>query len=55
MGGKLRDGYCVIGGVVKRETREFFDELVRQKMFDSRSDAVGRVLSDFEKNFKADD
>jgi len=47
MGGKLRDGYCVIGGVVTEGTREFFDELVAQKLFASRSEAIGHVLSQY--------
>jgi len=55
MSGKLRKGYCVIGGLVKKSTRDFYDELVRQKMFGSRSDAVGHVLSAYVKKFNADD
>lgn len=47
MGGDLKHGYCVIGGVVKVEVREFFDELVKRGEFESRSKAVGYVLTQY--------
>lgn len=54
MGGKPRKGYCVIGGLVKKSTREFYDELVRQKMFNSRSEAIGHVLNKYVKGYGQD-
>jgi hypothetical protein len=47
MGGRVKAGYCIIGGVVKEEVREFFDELVAKGNFESRSKAIGRVLTKF--------
>lgn len=47
MGGELREGFCVIGGVVKIEVRDFFDSLVKNGEFDSRSKAIGYVLTRF--------
>jgi len=47
MGGSLKQGYVIIGGVVKTEVREFFDELVEQGKFASRSQAVGHVLTEY--------
>jgi len=49
MGGKLRDGYVIVGGVVKKDVRGFFDELVRMGRFESRSGAIGHVLTEFAK------
>ena len=54
MGGNLRHGYCIIGGVVKLEVRKFFDELVEQGIFESRSKAVGHVLTEYMKRHKAE-
>lgn len=55
MGGDLKDGYCVIGGVVKLEVREFFDGLVSKDSFESRSQAVGHVLTEYMKKHQAND
>lgn len=51
MGGKLKDGYCIIGGVTKDEVKLFFDKLVEEKKFESRSKAIGNALTQFMKNY----
>jgi len=50
MGGRVKKGYVVIGGVVKEEVKDFFDTLVDEGKFESRSKAIGRVLTEFMKN-----
>jgi len=49
VGGSLRHGYVIIGGVVRLDIRKFFDELVEQGKFESRSKAVGHVLTEYAK------
>jgi Arc/MetJ-type ribon-helix-helix transcriptional regulator len=44
MGGKLRPGKCVVGGVVETEVRDFYDKLVRRGIFRTRSQAIGFAL-----------
>ena len=51
MGGKLKDGYCIIGGVTRDEVKLFFDKLVEEEKFASRSKAVGHTLTEFMKNY----
>ena len=50
MGGRVKKGYVVIGGVVKDEVKEFFDILVDEGKFESRSKAIGYVLTEFMKH-----
>jgi hypothetical protein len=47
MGGKLRDGFSIVGGVVTDDVKEFLDEMVRNGDFPSRSQAVGTIISEF--------
>ena len=54
MGGSLRHGYVIIGGVVKTEVREFFDELVKAGKFASRSQAVGHVLTEYARKHRVE-
>jgi len=50
MGGRVKKGYAVIGGVVKEEVKEFFDTLVDEGKFESRSKAIDYVLTEFMKH-----
>ena len=50
MGGRVKKGYAVIGGVAKDEVKEFFDTLVNEGKFESRSKAIGYVLTEFMKH-----
>jgi Arc/MetJ-type ribon-helix-helix transcriptional regulator len=52
MGGRVKAGYCMIGGVTQIEVREFFDNLVKQGKFESRSKAICHVLTEYMKNNK---
>lgn len=54
MGGALRDGYCIVGGVVKVEVKEFFDKLVSEGIFESRSKVIGHVLTEYTKRHKTE-
>ena len=54
MGGSLKQGYVIIGGVVRLEIRKFFDELVEQGKFESRSKAVGHVLTEYARKHGAE-
>jgi len=47
MGGSLRHGYVIIGGVVTKEIRDYYDGLVKAGKFASRSQAVGHVLTEY--------
>ena len=47
MGGSLRHGYVIIGGVVAEEIRDYYDNLVKAGKFASRSQAVGHVLTEY--------
>ena len=49
IGGYVKKGYTIIGGVVKDEVKFFFDKLVTEKRFESRSKAIGHVLTEFMK------
>ena len=51
MGGQVKNGFVIIGGVVREEVRDYFDKLVESKIFVSRSKAVGQVLTDFAKRY----
>ena len=50
MGGRVKKGYVVIGGVVKEEVKNFFDTLVNEGGFESRSKAICFVLTEFMKH-----
>ena len=50
MSGRVKKGYAVIGGVVKEEVKEFFDTLVDEGKSESRSKAIGYVLTEFMKH-----
>ncbi len=50
MGGRVKRGFVIIGGVVKEEVKEFFDTLVDEKKFESRSKAICYVLTEFMKH-----
>jgi len=54
MGGRVKRGYAIIGGVAKEEVKEFFDTLVNEGKFESRSKAIGWVLTEFMKNYPAE-
>ena len=47
MGGRVKVGYCIIGGVVKVDVKTFFDKLVHQGKFQSRSQAIGNILTEY--------
>ena len=47
MGGAVKNGYTIIGGVVRNEVKMFFDRLVQEKKFESRSKAVCFVLTEY--------
>jgi len=47
MGGSLKQGYVIIGGVVAEEIRDYYDNLVKAGKFASRSQAVGHVLTEY--------
>ena len=47
MGGRVKKGDFVIGGVVGKEVRDFFDSLVSNGKFESRSKAIGHVLTEY--------
>lgn len=47
MGGSVKKGYAIIGGVVREDIKEYYDQLVREKKFESRSKAVGYVLTEY--------
>ena len=49
MGGAVKKGYTIIGGVVKNEVKLFFDKLVVEEKFESRSKAIGHALTEFMK------
>ena len=49
MGGSLKQGYVIIGGVVAEEIRGYYDGLVKAGKFASRSQAVGHVLTEYAK------
>jgi len=50
MGGRLRKGLTIIGGVVTSDVKSFFDSLVATGEFESRSKAIGHVLTEFVKS-----
>ena len=50
MGGKVKEGTVVIGGVVKVEVKQFFINLVNEGKFESRSKAIGHALTEFMKH-----
>ena len=54
MGGNLKHGYVVIGGVVAKEVRDYYDRLVKAGKFESRSRAIGHVLTDYAKKHGAE-
>lgn len=47
MGGKVKEGYSIVGGVVRDEVKAFFDQLVQEKKFESRSKAIAHVLTEY--------
>jgi len=56
MGGSVKKGYCIIGGVVREEVKKYYDQLVKEKKFESRSQAIGYVLTKYmEKNSKKEE
>lgn len=50
MGGKLKDDECVVGGVVEIGVRDYLDKLVRLGKFESRSKAIGHILTQHTEN-----
>lgn len=44
MGGKPKNG-VIVGGVVEKRTKTFLDLLVKEGIFESRSQAVGYILN----------
>ncbi|GAG36723.1 unnamed protein product [marine sediment metagenome] len=50
MGGKVKDGYAIISGVVEDEVKDCFDKLVSEGIFRSRCHAIGFILTEFAKN-----
>jgi len=51
MGGKVKEGYSIVGGVVRDDVKKFFDQLVQEKKFESRSKAVAYVLTEYMKKY----
>ena len=49
MGGSVKKGYTIVGGVVREDVKMFLDELVENEEFESRSKAVGYVLTAYMK------
>ena len=50
MGGKVKDGYAIISGVVEEDVKDCFDKLVSEGVFRSRCYAIGFILTEFAKN-----
>lgn len=56
MGGSVKKGYTIVGGVVCEEVKKYYDQLVKEKKFESRSQAIGHVLTKYmEKNSKKEE
>jgi Arc/MetJ-type ribon-helix-helix transcriptional regulator len=47
MGGRVKKGYSIVGGVVKNEVKDYYDSLVDGGIFESRSEAIGFILTEF--------
>jgi hypothetical protein len=45
MGGPPKKGFCIVGGIVKEDVRNFLDNRVKENKFESRSKAVGYILT----------
>ena len=52
MGGSVRKEYVIIGGVTKKEVKIFLDILVAEGLFESRSKAIGHILTEFMKKHR---
>ena len=47
MSGKLKQGCSVVGGVVDDSVKKFYDSLVDEGLFESRSKAVAHALNQY--------
>ena len=47
MGGPPKKGFCIVGGIVKEDVRNFLDNRVKENKFESRSKAVGYILTKY--------
>jgi len=49
MGGKIREGYSIVSGVVKNDIKKYIDSLVKKGIFASRCQAIGFLITRFHK------
>ena len=52
MGGNVKEGYSIVGGVVEDQVKSFFDELVENGKFESRSKAISHALTEYMKKHR---
>jgi len=49
IGGKIKEGYSIVSGVVKNDIKKHIDSLVKQGKFTSRCQAIGFLITKFHK------
>jgi hypothetical protein len=55
IGGKIRNGFSIVSGIIRNDVKKFIDLKVNKGEFLSRSKAIGTILTEYVNNKKNSD